>query len=82
MKHEEIRKAFSVVYNDFYLKYKDNGQIKTDDEWQMIYNKANEFIRDFNYESLVRDMIMGIIEQIELADRTKRLSSHGEKRNV
>lgn len=69
MEHEEIARAFSTVYNKFYLKYRDKGKKKTDEEWEEMISVANDIIKSFNGETLVRQMVMGIMEQIELADK-------------
>ena len=69
MEHEEIARAFSTVYNKFYLKYRDKGLKKTDEEWEEIINFANEIVKSFNGEKMLREMVLGIMEQIEIADK-------------
>lgn len=69
MEHKEISRAFSAIYNDFYLKYRDKGIKKTDEEWEEIVNHADEIVKSFNGEKLVRVMVSGIMDQIEIADK-------------
>lgn len=69
MEHEEIRKAFHEVYNNFYLKYRDKGMAKTDEEWEKIIESANEIICSFHKSDLVRHMVNDLIHEIEISDK-------------
>lgn len=69
MEHEEIKRAFNEVYNNFYLKYRFKGVKKTDEEWEEIVKNANDIVSSFNSSVLVRHMIVDLLEIIETDEK-------------
>jgi hypothetical protein len=65
MTHEEIKSAFSEIYNSFYLHNRIADKRKrTDEEWEKIVNEANVISRKYD-SCLVKNMILALLEEFE-----------------
>lgn len=65
MLHEEIRDAFSEIYNSFYLKHriKDRKQM-SEETWEKIMEDANVIRNKYNSQ-FVSDMIIALMNEFE-----------------
>lgn len=65
MQYEEIRSAFSEVYNKFYLTYRYKGNKRSDEEWKNIVEQADSIIKKYNNSPLVKHMVLDLLEIFE-----------------
>lgn len=80
--HEEIKKAFSEVYNSFYLNHRLIEERKrTDEEWEQLITDANTIRNKYN-SVFVSDMLSAILKEFENEDkginRDKKVVSNGQ----
>ena len=65
MEHEEIRNAFSDIYNKLYIPHKKNAtDLLSDKDWEEIINKASEINKKYN-TILVREIIHSVLGEFE-----------------
>lgn len=59
--HEQVKNAFSVIYNKFYLSNKlDDKRLRTEQEWNKIIEEAKSISKEFN-SVFVDDMIKALL---------------------
>lgn len=69
MTHEEIKTAFSEIYNSFYLKSRmKEKQKRTDEEWETIINDANALIQKYD-SRFVKNVVLALLEEFEYEDK-------------
>lgn len=65
MTHEEIKSAFSEIYNSFYLHNRITDKRKrTDEEWEKIVKEADALSKKYD-SYLVKNMILALLEEFE-----------------
>lgn len=65
MTHEEIKAAFSELYNKFYLKHRlPPGQERTDEEWQGLMEDAACLRKKYD-SILVTNMLNELMDEFE-----------------
>ena len=70
--HEEVKSAFSEVYNKFYLVYrKKEDTPRSDADWEQLLNAARTIRRKYDSE-FVNIMITALIEQFEAEEREQK----------
>ena len=70
--HEEIRSAFSEIYNSFYLNNRmTDDRTRTDEEWEKIIEEAD--ILSKKYDSrFVKNMVLALLEEFEYEEKEKK----------
>lgn len=67
--HNEIKAAFSEIYNSFYLSNRIIGpRCRTDQEWADLITQANEIRKKYNC-ILVADIINALLAEFERQDK-------------
>lgn len=70
--HEEIRTAFSEIYNTFYLGNRiDDGRVRTDVEWEKLIRDA-DFLREKYNSELVTKIVNSLLDEFEEQDKVYR----------
>ena len=69
MTHEEIKSAFSEIYNAFYLKHRlKENRPRTEEEWAHLINDAAAIRKKHNSE-LVTKIINALLDEFEYQDK-------------
>lgn len=68
MEHEEIKAAFSDVYNRFYLQHRlKEKRNRTTEEWEKLVLDSSEIVSKYNSE-LVAKLVIAVVEEFEAED--------------
>jgi len=78
MTHEEIRDAFSDLYNRLYLIHrKKDDKPRSDESWEELIKTANQMNEKYN-SLLVRSMVNAILKEMELQEK-QNADSHNKR---
>lgn len=67
--HEEIKSAFSEIYNSFYLQHRlKEVRQRTDDEWEKLIEDAAAIRKKYNSE-LVTKIVNALLDEFEYQDK-------------
>ncbi len=70
--HEEVKQAFSEIYNHFYLPHRNQGNAaRTEQQWVYITEDANRISSRFD-STLVNSMLNAIMAQFDNEDKEMR----------
>lgn len=71
MTHEEIKSAFSEIYNSFYLHNRmTDDRTRTDKEWEKIIEEADALRKKYD-SRLVKNMILALLEEFEYEEKER-----------
>lgn len=62
MTNEEVKQGFNVIYNDFWLKYRDRQLQKESDEWERMCTAAIVLMRKYPF---AKEMIANLLTELD-----------------
>lgn len=77
--HEQVKKCFSSVYNQFYLKWRlTDKRLRSEDEYDEMIRQADTIRSEFNNSSLVNGLVDAVLTQFTEEERALKLGKAGD----